>query len=257
MDRRQVHDVEAHIGDVGQPGFAIGKSSVLSRIRSSRAREQLIPCTEASANGINRNHKFTLELAGEPAVGIAPHDIIERAVGGSLTANLYVAFRAKRKGFAGQPTAIRTFRSDCRFVDQVCSNLIVDGRFVVGLNAFQQVAAPCFPMIDPSVNGEKVTAQFGEFEFACPTVVHQRAQRTLLPVAIALMTRKKNGGDGIVAVGKDIGFHAHGIAECPLSGKSASVNFRGNSFNDDSLTSVGLRLLHVREIVIRARCVSP
>ena len=67
-------------------------------------------------------------------------------------------------------------------------------------------------MIDPAVNGEAVTAQFGDFELARPTVVHQRAQRTLLPVAIALMTGKKDGGDGIVTIGKDVGFYAHGIA---------------------------------------------
>ncbi len=49
MDRRQVQDVEAHLRDVRQPGFAVAERAVRACVSAAGAREHLVPRGKARA----------------------------------------------------------------------------------------------------------------------------------------------------------------------------------------------------------------
>src|SRR3979409_2565979 len=66
MDRREVHDVEAHRGDLVQPLLDVGERAVHAGLAGSRAREELVPRAEARA--------VALDVEGEvdgPACAVA------------------------------------------------------------------------------------------------------------------------------------------------------------------------------------------
>ncbi len=56
--------------------------------------------------------------------------------------------------------------------------------------------------------------------------------------------RQQRCGDGVVAVGKDVGFHAHLVAYGALYRKPSAIDRGGDSFNDDALASVFLGYRH-------------
>ena len=52
---------------------------------------------------------------------------------------------------------------------------------------------------------------------------------------------EQRGGDGVVAVGEDVGFDAHLVADGALCGEASAVDLRGESFNDDALASIRIQ----------------
>src|SRR5688572_15197938 len=53
MNRRQIEHIEAHLGDIGQPGHAGAEAAVLAGYGCCRAREKLVPGREASALAVD------------------------------------------------------------------------------------------------------------------------------------------------------------------------------------------------------------
>src|ERR1700683_3709465 len=104
-------------------------------------------------------------------------------------------------------------------------------------------------MIDPSLHLESVAAQPADPECCGPAVVDEQAQWNLDPLAGAFPMREQRGGDGVVAVGEDVGFNADQIAHGAFCGESASVHFGGDSFNDDAPASIRWSHCHDRSML--------
>jgi hypothetical protein len=103
---------------------------------------------------------------------------------------------------------------------QVCANQVVDRRIGFSLDAFQQIAAPGFKVVDPTLHFEAIVAQFFHAECSRPAVVHQGLHGYLGPLIRTFAVNQQRGGDRVVPVGEDICFHADLIAQSAFCGES-------------------------------------
>ena len=100
-------------------------------------------------------------------------------------------------------------------------------------------------MVDPALHLEAVAAQLADAEGGGPAVVDQRAHGDFGPVVGAFAVREQRGGDGVVAVGEDVGFDADLVADGALGGEASGIDCGVDAFNDDALASVGFsQVLH-------------
>src|ERR1044071_6379257 len=87
-------------------------------------------------------------------------------------------------------------------------------------------------MIDPTANCIFVLADAVDFELARPAVVRQGQHRRMRPVVTALEAIDQLGCDGIVTIGKDIGFDDNTIAHHALNRKSPRIDLRLDALDD-------------------------
>ena len=95
MNRRQIHHVEAHLRDVGQPLLTIRKCAVLPNLLRGRAGKELVPRTESRNHRIDDNDVFAARLGGEALVRILQHQIVELLVCGQAPAAMLLPTPAR------------------------------------------------------------------------------------------------------------------------------------------------------------------
>src|SRR5690606_23416776 len=74
MDRRQVDDVEAERGDLGDPALRVAEGAVTTRLRALRAGEELVPGRETRLRAVHDDGKED-RARGVPRVDGAVHQL--------------------------------------------------------------------------------------------------------------------------------------------------------------------------------------
>src|SRR6476646_2796859 len=109
VDRRHVHDVEAHLCDVWQQTFAIGESAVVTRLWSRGTREEFVPRTESRTHRINNNVKFAIRLGCKSLVRIAEHEFVQHRVCCVDPERFWLFAGAQNSRSFAEPDCVTTF----------------------------------------------------------------------------------------------------------------------------------------------------
>ena len=139
-----------------------------------------------------------------------------------------------------KPDGVGTKGATGGFRNQIGANQVVHRRIALRLDALQQVAPPGFKMVDPALHLEAVAAHFAHAERARPAVVavHNGVHGDFDPMIGTLAMRQQAGGNGIVAVSKDVGFHANQVANGAFCGETSAIDGGGDAFKNDAFASV-------------------
>ena len=129
-------------------------------------------------------------------------------------------------------------------LDEIRADHQVDFDVLPGFDALGQIAAPRFEAIDPALNSVKIFADVCDAEFGAPAVIAGRSHSDAAPIGIGSAPVEQTAGNGIVAIGEDIGFDRNGFACDTLYGESPGINFGADIFNDDTPSSVDLFQIH-------------
>ncbi len=84
VDGRQVEDVEAHGGDLGQQGFDIAQGAVAAGVGRGGARKELVPGGEAGAFAVDPDAEVFVVAGGELQVRVARRDLADLVGDGEL-----------------------------------------------------------------------------------------------------------------------------------------------------------------------------
>ena len=253
MNGGQIDHIEAHFGDVGQELFAIGEGAVDAGLGGGRTREEFIPGAEARANRIDNNGELAIGFGGEALVGVAESDLVEGGIGGMDAQRLGFLTGAQNGGTLLEPQGIRAGGTGGSLRDEIGADEIVDRRIGFGMDALQQIATPGLKMIDPALDLEGVSTQLGDAECAEPSIVDEGLHGNLDPVGGALAPGKQGGGDGVVAIGEDVGLNADLIAYGSLCREASAVDFGGDAFDDDASATIGWSDCHGSAVFSRVR----
>jgi len=102
----------------------------------------------------------------------------------------------------------------------------------------QETLAPRFEMVDPGLHGVTILAQFRDGKLTPPTIVDEEIHGVLAPLGFAVFPIENYTGEGVVAVGENIGFNDDLFAERSFYGTSSTVDLGFNTLNDDPISSV-------------------
>ena len=237
VDGREVEDVETHSGDVGQPVLDIAKGAVLALL-AGRARKHLVPGAVSGAHRLDQHLGLASVGDRRRAVGVPLHQLgqvgSQRCGRGSLAL-------AQLARVCEQLRRVGLRRPRRGGLDNPRGHLQLWGDVLAGLDALGELAAPGLEAVDPGLEGEPVAAEFGDGELGPPAVVGQWHHRDLDPAGAGFMAVADGGGDGVVAVGEDVGLDRHLVAERPLGGKAPAVDLGRHGLDGDALAALNLR----------------
>src|SRR6266568_5688721 len=97
-------------------------------------------------------------------------------------------------------------------------------------------------MVDPALHLETITTEIADSECGFPPVVHQWKHGDLSPLFGSLAMCKERSGNGVVAVGEDVGFNTDLIADGAFRGKPSAIHLGCDFFND--YPSASARFFH-------------
>jgi hypothetical protein len=183
VDGRKVEHIEAHAGDIWQPGLAVGKCGVGSRRRAAGAREHLVPGTEPGLHRID-HHLQRLRVSGhlrtlrQAALHAGKQRGVERQPG-----FVFRALIGTQRGRAvGEPGSMRVVAGPGQgLLDERCTGEQIHGNILAGSKAFGQIATPAFKPVQPGADGVDIPAEFGDLEGGFPFVVGKTLQECRAP----------------------------------------------------------------------------
>ena len=111
-----------------------------------------------------------------------------------------------------------------RFGDQFASDQRGRGD-VRRVDAALEIVAPREEVIDPRRHGVTVASQALDRKLAAPAVVHRERHRHFAPVGFVLVAVAEHACERIVAVGENVGFDDHRIADDAFRREAAAVDF--------------------------------
>ena len=169
MDRRQIDDIEAERGDLGQPRDAIVERAVAARHRALAARHHLVPGAGARPRPVD-------DRPGSAMLRV-------RSPRGSLAATASASSSASRISTSGRGRTARRARSMIRLMlasrgiqlaEKFAAFLGLKRDILAGLALEQQCFAPGGELVGPGFDREQVAAGLGRGELAVPAVVAVR-----------------------------------------------------------------------------------
>ena len=259
VDGRQVKDVEAHAGDLGEQRLDVGEGAVAGGIGRRRTREELVPTGEAGALAIDPEAEL-FGVGGKGEVGIAGGKLFDLGREGVLVEGELLAGQcAQRSGDGLEAIDVDGLRflaagagAGCGLVEELRANLEGDGNVLrrkiapggvgaggVGLGgeALFEVVAPSVEVVDPGLDGVGPGAELFDGEAGGPQVVDERGHGRGAPLAFALMLEEEARGDVVVAVREDGGGDRDLISNDAAYGVAATIDLGLDGFDDDSLTA--------------------
>jgi hypothetical protein len=176
MDRREVHDVEAHLRDLGLARLGVRERAVFAMRRGRRARKELVPARETGTRAIDDERKRDRIRCFEAPVRIAHRESGTRLVERELAKRLDVGrLRQRLRPFDELP-AIVAARTSRGARDDVRADLRGDTQ-IVGVDATLEIVPPRQEGIDPGRDRVALAADLRHDELTAPAVVAERDHR--------------------------------------------------------------------------------
>ena len=230
VDGRQVQDVEAHPGDVGEPLLDIAEGAVRARL-AGRAREQLVPGAEARPLEIDQHLELARVAARQAAIGVALHERLE----------LFALRRRHRSplfpeclGQRGQLRGVVARGAPGRGLHQARADLKVELHVLRRFDALGELPVPRPERVDPALDRVDVPPDLGRGEASAPAVVDQRCHRRLGPLLRRLVPVPQHRRQRVVAVGEHVGLDHDDFAHRALGRKPARVDLGRDRFDGDA-----------------------
>ncbi len=230
MDRREIQDVEAELGDFRHTGDAVIERAVPSGHASLAARHHLIPGAGARTCAL-REQRHNV-AAGQIGADVA---FLDR--GGE-----YVVEQGRRiAGFGEFVGGGLDHQARLAFVGhQLHDELVALARrqidVLAGFLLQQEFLAPGRVLIGPGLDGEQVPARLRRREPAMPTVVAEQRHRLPVPVIGLVLAPDQIGGEDIVAFAKNVRPNLNGFAGNAFDRVPAAVDTGIDVFNAKTWT---------------------
>ena len=178
MDRREVDDIEAERGDVGQPRDAVVERAVPAGHRALAARHHFVPGAGARARPVDLHRGD--DAAGEVAARLAGGD-----GGGELVGqqDFHVAGPVEvAAGAVDRPAVERILSSQLseKFTPFTGLQRDVQARFTLE----QECSTPGGELVGPGFDDEQIAARLRRCEAAMPPVVCVRLHRFGAPIGL-------------------------------------------------------------------------
>ena len=245
MDRREIDHVEAHPGDVGQPGDAVVEGAVPARHRALAARHHLVPCPGAGERAVDneRQRGRAGEVAAGRAVAHRLRDLLReqrRGIAGphesvALTAEHIFADGARRLGGGNKGGAFQR----------------VDRAVLSGRPLEQEVAPPGRVVVGPGLDRIFIKARLRRRHGRNPAVVAVMAHRDAVPERLGLGAPAQGGRGHFVSVAEYVGPDVDGLAGNAFDRKTAPLDARIDVLNhvaaaDGAADGRPTQMFHVR-----------
>ena len=141
-----------------------------------------------------------------------------------------------------QALALASFRARCGGANHFQADF--DLHFQIGFLALLQIAMPGEEMIDPRFDREKVKTELLDAQVRAPAIVCQSDHPRRLRARLTLMAMQQDSRQHVVAVGEDVRFDRDGVTGDALCRKSAVIDARRDTFNDDAAPPIKIGLRH-------------
>ncbi len=93
-------------------------------------------------------------------------------------------------------------------------------------------------MVNPSLNGITIPAEFCDRETSPPPIVDEEAHGRLLPMGITLLPVENNTEERIVAVSEDVGLHHNLLTDCSFYREPPTIDFGFDTLDDYTSSSI-------------------
>ena len=247
VDRGQVHDVEAHAGDLGQSLDHVGECPVAPRRQPLGAREQLVPGGEARLDPVGHHRQLAVE-ARQIAPLLRPgHRLFESRL------EQHVELCRLVVG-AGQPVergleegGIGAVGALARAPDQLGALGDLAGQ--VGLARRRPAAHLLHPRsedVGPGLDRVPVARIDEEGERSGPRVIVRGLERRLAPVGVRLGAVADHRGEPLMPLLQDVGGDLEPVAHLALDREAPAVHRGTNALDQD-------RPAHLRGARVRHR----
>src|SRR3569833_1760586 len=245
VDGRQIHHVEAHRGDIGQPLAAIAIRAVAAGRVAARAREHLVPRAESRAFALDLDLEFLVIVGRVRAVGIARDQQREFFVQRGLDALRDFAAARELLRPGAQAQRVGALRPRRRLFDE---ELAGEQRAldVLVVGAPHELAPPRGEVIYPGADAVVITAGALDMEAAAPAVVAHRLHRRLAPHRLVRLAIEQHAGKDVETNGKRVGLDLDLFADRAFDGKAAAVDLGRHHNKHHTTTAV---LLHGRGLL--------
>ena len=167
MDRRQIDDVEAHLGDVREPARGGRERAVARRRVDGRAWEEFVPGGEARERALDDDLERRFVNCFERAVRGGRHELAQRFRQGTLAPLLERRIAVERRCVGEQSAALGAARPRGRGTNERGAFAQRDGD-VVALRAPQELVAPGRERVEPGGDGVAMAAERGRDEARRP-----------------------------------------------------------------------------------------
>jgi hypothetical protein len=250
MDGRQVEDVEAHGGDLGELLLNVFEGAVAAGDGRGGPRKELVPGGVAGALAIDPEGELGLVPRGEGEIGIAGDELLDFWSDGRLVdGGVLVGHPAQRGGDFFELGGVGTAGAGDGVVEEEGAGAQGKGNILrrkvgvgvgrLGVETLVEVADPGFEVIDPPLDRELPRSKSRDVEGARPEVVAERGHGGGTPAALGFMAIEEPRGKKVVAIAEDGGGDGDAVVEDAARGIAASIDLRGDLFDDDAATTFG------------------
>ena len=183
MDRRQIEDIEAHRGDIGEESLDVRQRAVLAGPSGGGARKHLVPGREARALAVDLDGERRVVTLDELRVGAAPRELAQRLALRQQGPLLAGAHRiGERLGPLPQPARLRVGQPARVRQGQRRALSQVDVDVLPRLVFLRKSPSPALEVIDPCLDGEEISAERLDRKAPLPAIVAEEAHRHSVPL---------------------------------------------------------------------------
>jgi hypothetical protein len=207
MDRRQIHDVEAELGDAGEGPLGVAERAVPFGIGGRGAGEELVPRGKAGLAAVDSNPVLPSGAGESIGLAVRGHEALElgREPGGDARSPIGRRV-AQQRGEVRQPRVIVAAGVRLGLAYPVGSLQQLGAHIQPGVDLLGQLASPGGEPIDPALEREAPLARPVERQRGIPAVIlegvrHGDGQRP----SLARRAEEHPGREDIVSVGEDVG----------------------------------------------------
>ena len=252
MDRRQIHHVEAQVGDGRQAAGCLSERRAARRVGPRRPRKHLVPGAGARALPIDP-HAIDRRGRGRRPVRIHVHhrrEIVgrgDRHAAGDRS-RVGDGIRPRRQPGRVGASAADLIRAGRRFAHRQLAFQQLQRNVLAGFELHPNLAAPRLEPVDPCEHGVFVPPGRRDVEAAGPFVgARVRQDQRRFPPALRFHLRPSRrggpvpeyGDDHVMAVGEQEGRDVDELARRALDGEAAAVDDRTDLVDDSA--AVGSR----------------
>jgi hypothetical protein len=217
MDRREIDDVEAELGDVVEPAFRVRERAVLA-VGAGRAREQLVPRRAPRERALHEQLALRVHRCQRPIRKLR-HRLGELRARGVSDTLLDGRGSAQRPCRRREGRATRDRRVDeHRAFEELDRD--IDARGELALES----ALPARERVDPRERAVVVAAELRQRYRRAPRIVARVGERDLPVRGLALVAYQQHGRDRVVTVREQIRLDLEGLANDALDRIATTVD---------------------------------
>jgi len=196
--------------------------------------KHLVPRGKAGLLPVYSQAKFLPVPRGETAIGIALNNSCNFVVKDGLPGALRTRFVAQDADAIAKSGGILGRGPRRCFLDQIGADQALHTDILSGVDALDHGISPGSKPVDPTLHGVVVFPNLGGEKIAAPVVIPQRLHRRAQPNAFPSVAIQNLAGHGVMAIGKNVRLHHHGVSNNPPDRELAAVDFGANSFHDNA-----------------------